>query len=186
MVPGKELIQACIEDNRAAHNRLYRLCYSPMMQITMRYARDKDDATELLNLSFFKLISQLAKYNTDLPFEPWMRQLTVNVILDKFRAEKRYKEYYVPIDPQESILDIYRDESETDQKIDYDYLIQLIRELPPMTASVFNLYAVDGFKHKEIAQMLGMSENTSKWHLSNARQLLQNKLLKQKEVRSAT
>jgi len=186
MAPGKELIQACIDNNRSAHNRLYQLCFSPMMRITTRYSRDRDEAIELLNLSFFKLVNQLEKYNKTLPFEPWMRQLTVNVVLDKFRADKRYKELNQHTDPHEAFFDQHAAENETLQKIDYDYLIQLIRELPPTTAHVFNLYAIDGFKHKEIGIMLGMSENTSKWHLAHARQLLQRKLSIQKEVPNAS
>lgn len=185
MEVGKELIQACIEQSKSAQHRLYQLCYSELMQISYRYARSKSEATSLLNNAFIKLLSQLPKYQQDQPFGAWMQRVAVNCIIDGYRAEKKYRNTIVHMGEESTWLAVKDDTASASLQLDYDYLIQLIRTLPPVTAHVFNLFAIDGYKHQEIALLLGISENTSKWHVSDARKKLQQKLKSAKESNHA-
>jgi RNA polymerase sigma factor (sigma-70 family) len=185
MEVGKELIQACLDQSRSAQHRLYQLCYSELMQISYRYASSKSEATSLLNSAFIKLLQQLPKYQQDQPFGAWMHRVAVNCIIDNYRADKKYRTTMVHMGEEIAWLELKDEATSTDFQLDYDYLIQLIRELPPVTAHVFNLFAIDGYKHQEIAKLLGISENTSKWHVSDARKKLQQKLKSAKEPNHA-
>jgi RNA polymerase sigma-70 factor (ECF subfamily) len=154
------------------------------MQIAMRYAAHQEEAKELLNLAFVRIVYQIHKYNPEQPFAYWMHRVAVNVIIDHFRAEKRYRslqqtgENYASLQAATQWL-------EPDSQLVYADLLNMIRQLPAATAHVFNLYAVDGFKHREIAEMLGISENTSKWHVNQARIQLQAMLKDHQTVRHA-
>lgn len=185
MEVGKELIQACLEQSRSAQHRLYQLCYSELMQISYRYASSKSEATALLNNAFIKILQQLPKYQQDQVFGAWMHRVAVNCIIDGYRADKHYRNTIVSMGEDNAWLEIKDESASASIQLDYDYLIQLIRELPPVTAHVFNLFAIDGYKHQEIATLLGISENTSKWHVSAARKKLQQKLKSAKEPNNA-
>jgi RNA polymerase sigma-70 factor (ECF subfamily) len=181
----KELIQACLKQSRPAQHRLYQLCYSELMQISYRYAGSKSEAIALLNNAFIKLLQQLPKYQQDQPFGAWMHRVAVNCIIDGYRADKQYRNTIVSMGEESAWLEAKAAIASTSSQLDYDYLIQLIRELPPVTAHVFNLFAIDGYKHQEIATLLGISENTSKWHVADARKKLQQKLKSAKEPNNA-
>lgn len=180
-----DLLQACLDKKQAAVHQLYKSCFSKLMQIAMRYARDKEEATELLNLAFVRIIYQLPKYNNSLPFPQWMHRVAVNVIIDRFRSEKRYRSLQLQAEDYSQLEQEEPRTNSIEDEIGYNYLLELIRSLPPMTAHVFNLYAVDGFKHREIGEILGISENTSKWHVNQARNLLQAMLSETKTYRNA-
>lgn len=142
----------------------------------MRYRRDQQDAVSALNNGFLKIIQNLDRYRRDeVPFEAWIRRIMINTVIDEFRREKKWRDLTVFA---ENIERAYPDEpidwNEADQRLDVQYLESLLRRLPPMTQKVFNLFAIDGFSHNEISEMLGMSEGTSKWHVNQARSQLQS------------
>lgn len=172
---SKELIARCRKHERAAQFELYRDCYGILMAVCLRYEKNKEDAEELLNLAFYKILTRLDKYNDDTPFEAWIRRITINTVIDEFRKKNRDRhaffdqlEGHVPV----SSMDF----NEADRQFDAEELEIMIRELPPVSQKVFNLYVIDGYNHKEIGEMLGISEGTSKWHLSTARKTLKKKL----------
>lgn len=183
---GTELLQACLEHSRSAQHRLYQQCFGELMQICYRYAKSKAEAQELLNIAFLKILKQLDKFQVDQSFGAWMQRVAINSIIDHYRSQKQYRATILPVDTQQSMGDDLVPITESLQQIDYDYLIGLIRALPPMTAHVFNLFAVDGYKHHEIAEKLQISENTSKWHVAEARKKLQRQLLNKKETNHAS
>ncbi|MDX5405111.1 MAG: sigma-70 family RNA polymerase sigma factor [Bacteroidota bacterium] len=156
---------------------MYRICYSPLMSVCSRYEKNKEDAEELLNLAFYKILTKIDKYSDGVPFEAWIRRITINTIIDEFRKKSRDKhlfleklEGHVPVDSM--------DFNEAEQRFDAEELEEMIRQLPPVSQKVFNMYVVEGYNHKEIAEMLGISEGTSKWHLSTARKNVKQMLLK--------
>jgi RNA polymerase sigma factor (sigma-70 family) len=112
--------------------------------------------------------------------------VAVNSIIDGYRAEKQYREQMVRMGDESTWLELKDEATDAGMQFDYEHLVQLIRSLPPVTAHVFNLYAIDGYKHREIAALLGISENTSKWHVADARKKLQEKLKSAKEPNHAT
>lgn len=171
------LLKDCRNEKRRAQHELYKLCYGCMMSVCMRYEKNKEDAEFLLNQAFFKVLTNLDKYQEHIPFEAWLRRITINTVIDEFRKNKKHKVDYV-----ESPMDLapvtVMNFNEADQQFEAEYLQKLIEQLPPVSKQVFNLYAIDGYNHKEIGEKLDMSEGTSKWHLSSARAKLKQLLRK--------
>jgi RNA polymerase sigma-70 factor (ECF subfamily) len=141
----------------------------------MRYKNDYDTAGVSLNTIFLKILDNLHRFRKEDSFISWIKRIAVNQLIDEYRKQKREMEklnYMEELSVSKSPSVIHEKEAE----IDSEYLLEMIRTLPPVTSRVFNLYAIDGFKHREIAEMLEMSENTSKWHIREARKILQAKL----------
>tara|TARA_R110002072_G_scaffold121230_14_gene254731 strand:+ start:245 stop:805 length:561 start_codon:yes stop_codon:yes gene_type:complete len=173
----KELLESCRKEDRKAQFELYRLCYSILLSVCLRYEKNKEDAEFLLNKAFYKILKNLDKYSEHVPFEAWIRRITINTVIDEYRKNKKdivdYVEEPMNIAPNKAV-----DYNEADQKYDAEDLQNLIDQLPPISKKVFNLYVIDGYNHKEIAEKLSMSEGTSKWHLSSARKKLKALVLK--------
>ncbi len=177
-----ELIEKCIERDQRAQYTLYRKCYGILMGTCFRYADQKVDAESLLNLAFCKILMNLEKYKPEVPFEAWIRRITINTIIDEFRKQKKYRETHSY--PDEYLPDGHVDMNMADAHFQAEELKKLILRLPRVSQKVFNLYVIDGYKHAEISEMLKISEGTSKWHLSHARKLLR-KMIKEelKDIR---
>jgi RNA polymerase sigma factor (sigma-70 family) len=163
------VIRGCLENNRMAQEELYKRFFPVMMPICMRYVKDRNDALELLNDSFLKVFKQLAVYDfSKAAFYTWMRKIVINTAIDRLRRQKVIRHREMLPDQQEG-PGIH---NEAISKMNGDELLKVIRQLPVTTRMVFNLYGIDGFSHKEIGSMLGISEGTSRWHLSDARRQL--------------
>ncbi|MCH8555355.1 MAG: sigma-70 family RNA polymerase sigma factor [Schleiferiaceae bacterium] len=174
----ESLIERCRKEDRQAQFELFKLCYGFLMGVCSRYERNKDDAEALLNLAFYKILTKLDHYKADkVPFEAWCRRVTINTIIDEFRKKQKDKHDFVENWDTAIPLNTM-DYNEADQKFDAEDLENMIRNLPPLTQKVFNMYIVDGYSHKEISEQLKMSEGTSKWHLSTARSTIKKMLLK--------
>ncbi len=171
----QELIELCIQHNRKAEYDLYKKVYSYLMSICLRYNRDKDTASESLNMGYLKILTHLKNYKPEIPFKLWIRRIMINTLIDEYRKRKKEKERLTYVDNYFDTSD-YSEANEALEKFDTEKLTNLINELPNATKEVFNLYVIDGYTHKEIAEMLHISEGTSKWHLSEARQKLKLKL----------
>lgn len=166
-----ELIRRCIKKDRKAQSELYKACYGFLMPVCMRYASCEDDAMSYLNLGFYKMLANLKKYKSHTPFQAWAKRVVINATIDEMRRNKRYKSHEEVkgdgLFQESDSVTIYHEEAISSEDV---YL--LIQQLPPMTGSVFNLYALDGYKHKEIAKMLKIKEGTSKWHYAEAKKRL--------------
>ncbi|HXU26957.1 MAG TPA: RNA polymerase sigma factor [Bacteroidia bacterium] len=172
-----DLITACINRERRAEYELYKLTYSYLMSICIRYTNNKEEAEEILNTGFLKILNNLTKYRTEIPFKVWMRKVMINVLIDSYRKEKTRNEQIKYVENYIETSD-FADVNNALVKMNTEQIYRLIKQLPPMSQKVFNLYAIDGFAHKEIAEMLDMSEGTSKWHLSFSRQQLKEMIAK--------
>lgn len=177
----EKLISSCVKNDRRSQERLYAYCYQKWMPLCFRYHKNEENARDIINQSFLKIINNLKKYNQENSFDAWSRKIVMNTIIDMYRKNKKYSEN-VEVRETERELDYY---SQSARNLSIDYFEQetvdgLINKLPQITKQVFNLYVIDGYTHKEIAEMLEMSDGTSKWHLSNARKLL-TKLLDQRK-----
>lgn len=165
------LIALCIKQDRKAEYELYKLTYSYLMSICMRYSRDKDTASESLNMGFLKILKNLGNYKPEIPFKAWIRRVMVNTLIDEYRKNVREKERVTYVEEYFDSSD-FSDVNEALSKINYNQILEQISLLPEATKKVFNLFAIDGYSHKEISEMLSISEGTSKWHLNAARQKL--------------
>ncbi len=140
-----------------------------MMALCLRYARTSADAVEIVNDAYLKVFQQLGRYDPAKgALYTWMRKILINTALDALRKQKmiRYHEMLTATEEEPGI------ENEAVSKMNGDELLALIRQLPITSCLVFNLYGIDGFSHREISGMLGISEGTSRWHLSDARRKL--------------
>ena len=177
MQPAVELLEKCRHDDRKAHHDLYVMCFPVIYSICSRYYINKEDRMAALNMIFVRLVQNMSDYlkrHSAVPNEQWLRRVSVNYIIDEFRKQKRYREY---ISLREEMPEEHHPgRMEVDMKYDTDEILLAIEKLPPMSKTVFNLYAVDGYKHEEIATLLGISSGTSKAHLFKARKKLQEML----------
>jgi RNA polymerase sigma factor (sigma-70 family) len=167
------LLQQCRKGDRKGQYQLFRRCFPVLMSVCLRYKKDEGDAKAALNEGFLKILQNLDKYSSSTPFEAWIRRIMINTLIDDFRKNRKVRELmeYRDFSDNGSHQDPV-DFNEADKMFDAEQLTALIRELPPMSQKVFNLFAIDGYSHKEVSDMLQISEGTSKWHLSFARKRL--------------
>ncbi len=167
-----ELIRGCKRGDRNSQEQLYRTFYKAMVSLCLRYTRQQEDALEVLNTGFLKVFQHIDKYEPGKSaFYTWMRAIILNSCLDFIRKRSREITYI----KEEYNGDVYL-EPEVLEKMKLDDIMELVHALPPATGAVFNLFAIEGYGHKEISGMLNISEGTSKWHLNSARKLLQQQL----------
>ena len=166
-----QLIALCIKQDRKAEYELYKLSYSYLMSICMRYSKDKDTASEALNMGYLKILNNLKTYKPEIPFKAWIRRIMVNTLIDEYRKNKREREKVTYVEEYFESSN-FSDVNEALSKINCKQIFDHISKLPEATKKVFNLFVIDGYSHKEIGDMLDISEGTSKWHLNAARQKL--------------
>lgn len=174
-----EILNACRRDDRRAIQALYIHCFKRLMPVCYRYHHNEEDARAALNLGFMKILKGLDVIEGEVNFNAWSKRIVVNCLIDEYRRSKKHNEY-IAYKETDRELEFTSSSSvnEGEGAIGYENLMVLIRELPSVSAQVFNLYVIDGYNHKEIGELLGMSEGTSKWHLSTARKMLRDKLEK--------
>ena len=172
-----DLITACINRESKAEYELYKIVYSYLMSICFRYTNSKEEAEEMLNIGFLKILKNIDKYHPKIPFKAWIKKVMVNVLIDKYRKEKTHREHIKYVG-EYTQTNTYAIPNDVMIKMNVEQIHILITQLPPVSQKVFNLYAIDGFSHKEIGGMLNISEGTSKWHLNFARNKLKNIITK--------
>jgi RNA polymerase sigma-70 factor (ECF subfamily) len=173
-----DLITACINRERKAQYELYKLTYRYLMSICVRYTSSYEEAQEALNTGFLKILNNMDKYRSHIPFKTWIRKVIVNVLIDEYRKDKKYKETIQYTADYKESPDLAQLNGAI-SKMDVEVIHKMIMKLPPMSQKVFNLYVIDGFDHKEISELLGISEGTSKWHLHASREQLKDMLSKE-------
>jgi len=177
-----ELINACVKKNRKAQFTLYQKCYALLLSVCLRYEHNKSDADHVLNKAFLKILNNLDSFNLNIPFEPWIRRIMINTIIDEYRRSKK-NAHVITIEEISSLsnVDDVVDINEATKRFDERDLLRMLENLPTVSKQVFNLFAIDGYAHKEIAEMLNMSEGTSKWHVSFARKKLREMIREREE-----
>ena len=172
-----ELITGCIDNNRKAQERLYKKFYGPMASICLRYTRNHEDAIEVLHNGFLKVFKNIHTYDMSrASLYTWVRTIVINSAIDFVRQRSKFHTYIELEKVDEPAID-----ADAIQRMSSHEVLLLVQKLSPATQTVFNLYVVEGYNHREIANLLGISEGTSKWHLSEARKQLQ-KLLQTLQV----
>ena len=171
-----ELIKGCVRRERNAQKRLYETFSSKMYALCCRYVKDSMEAEDVLVTAFTKILDRIDQYKGEGSFEGWIRRVVVNEALTYLRRNRSmYIETELEAADREPDYQLISDHLEAED------LLNMIQELPAGYRIVFNLYAIDGYSHKEIADQLSISENTSKSQLSRARVYLQ-KILAEREA----
>ncbi len=176
MIHSEEaIIEGCLKHKRKAQKLLYDKYFSLMMGICLRYSSSKTDAEDILLRGFYNIFSKIHQFENRGSFTGWMQRVMVNTAIDQYRKNKSR---------QENEAALFEDMDATqlsDEKVPDNYTLEMILEtlkkLPEGYRMVFNLYAIEGYSHKEIAEKLGVSINTSKTQLLKARKFLQRLLL---------
>lgn len=162
------IIQACRSGNRAAQKRLYQLYFSYAMSVALRYSSERTEAEEIINESFFKVFSKIDQYDDQYQFKSWFRTILVNTSIDYHRKYKKLKTY-----SSEEVMSVETDNNEGFDNLLYEDILKGIKLLSPTYRLVFNLYAIEGYKHHEIAEQLNISVGTSRSNYARARRFLQ-------------
>jgi RNA polymerase sigma-70 factor, ECF subfamily len=175
----KELIELAVENNRHAQHKIYSKFSPKMLSVCRQYIKDLHQAEDIMITAFMKVFTNLKNFKHEGSFEGWIRRIMINECISYIRVQKKVKfiedenyfeESFNNIESQFSVEDIQF----------------LIDNLPDGYKMVFNLYAIEGYKHQEISEMLGINEGTSKSQLSHARKMLQNNISKLKNYENGT
>ena len=170
----EELINKCIKNDRKAQGELFRRYKNVLYLISLKYCRNQEEAEDNLHDSFMVIFQKIGTFKNRGSFEGWMKRITIYKAIDLYKAKKT-----VSAEIKDDLLEeVTIDESLCDLPL--DIILELIQELPDQYRLVFNLYQLDGYSHKEIANMLEISESTSKSNYHRAKQLLRKKILEKK------
>ena len=168
-------VHDCRKGSTRAQHKLFKYFYGSVMSVCMRYAGSTDEAADMLNEGFLKVFSNLDKYENSGSFEAWLKRVVCNAALDYRRRYDKNVEFVDIDEIQEAHLSDYN-VNEAISKISSNEIVRLIQQLPPVTRMVFNMFLFEGYSHREIAQQLNITENTSAWHVNNARTRLKEEL----------
>lgn len=166
----KNIINGCLKGYRRDQELLYRRYAAKLYAVCLQYAADDEEARDILQEGFIKIFENLVHYKHEGSFEGWIRRIIVNTALEKYRS--KHTLYRVDDIPEPDA----DPDTEDYSGLEADDLLGIIRELPPKYRMVFNLFAIEGYSHKEIGKMINISEGTSKSNLSRARIILQRKV----------
>ena len=168
-----KIIRLCLKNDRAAQKQLYEI-YSPVLfGICIRYVTESSDAEDILQEGFYKILTKISEFSGRGSFEGWMKRIMINTAITHYHKNKKHDYHYDISEIQEIKIE---GNSYDTNNFTKDELIGVINKLPAGYKMVFNLYAIEGYKHKEIAEKLNVDINTSKSQYSRARKLLQKKL----------
>ena len=174
-----EIIKACIKGDRKAQKQLYQLFADKMFGVCLRYADNVDEAKDILQDGFIKVFLNLKQFNYKGSFEGWVRRIMVNTALEKFRD----KNYLFAVNMEQGYESRDKEYDHILSELAAKDLLKMVQELSPQYRMVFNLYAIEGYSHKEICEMLNIKEGTSKSNLSRAREILKEKIKKNSDVK---
>ena len=177
----QEIIAGCRKKDRALQEHLYKVYYSIFLKVCARYAKNMQDAEQLLNDGFLKVFTQIDNFKNAGSFPGWMQRIMVNTCLDYLRSTSLKEEmsmHVKSIPAEESNISV---SNEAIEHMEFKELVNVIQALPAMTRTVFNLFVFEGYNHKEISEQLEISEGTSHWHVHQARNTLQKKIIKSEQ-----
>ncbi|KPK83979.1 MAG: hypothetical protein AMS27_11285 [Bacteroides sp. SM23_62_1] len=166
-----DIIKGCLDEDRISQEKLYKMFSSKMFGLCLQYSNNYDDAKDILQEGFIKVFQKLGQFDHRGSFEGWIRRIMINTALERYRSQL----HLYPLTDQEMKKEepLYEGVFE---KLSAGDLIKLVQELPPRYRMVFNLYAIEGYAHKEISEMMGITIGTSKSNLARARGILQKKV----------
>ncbi len=170
----RDLIAACIRKERSAQKTLYETYYGKMMGVCLRYANNSEDARDILHEGFIKIFNNLHKYKPDnTSIGAWIHRIMVNTCIDYYRKSIRRRTENI-----EMVAERRSTEADAVSQYSEKEILQAVQQLSPAYRAVFNLYAIEGYQHKEIAEQLQITESTSRSNLVKARTKLKDILVR--------
>ena len=171
--PLQIMIQGCRQQNIQSQQQLYKLFYPEMIKTCYRYAGDADSAGSIYNNAMLRVFKNIDTYSEEGKLGGWIKTIVVNCCIDFCKKKNIFRNSTSYIPEDEIII-----EPEVFDTVSYKEVQQVIAQLPGATATVFRLFVYEGFTHRQIAEQLGISEGTSKWHVSEAKKMLKKKFEK--------
>jgi len=164
----RELVEGCIQGDRSCRELLYKRYFSYAMSVCIRYANDQNEAMEIVNDSYMKVLDSLAGCDLSRSFKPWYGRVLINTAIDNYRKRKTFREHLseTDIDGSEEVA------PEIETELSANEILDLYRHLPENYKVTFNLFEIEGYSHREIAEMLGVTESTSRSTLTRAKKML--------------
>ncbi len=178
--PEENLLQRCVRGDQKAQMKLYEECYGLLMTMARSYYKNREDCTMHVNTAFMKILSNLSEFKGQGSFEGWCRIIMRRVLIDEWRKEKKFKGMFSDNESTNSmdLSEAVYNKAETD--LGEEEVREILFRLPEATRLIFNLFALEGYSHAEIAAQVQISEGTSRWHVNEARKrlkdLIENKL----------
>ena len=167
----KQLIEGCLNGNRKDQEELYRLYSGKMMGLCLRYVGNRETARDLLQDGFVKVFTSLNKYSGTGAFEAWIRMIFVNVAIEHIRKKDLLNDT-VDLDN----MNVITEDNTTISNLSVEMIMELVQQLPAGFRTIFNLYAIEGYSHKEIGDKLNISESTSRSQYARAKQWLRKRI----------
>lgn len=164
-----QLIQACLQNDRNAQRKLYNAYAGKMLVVCMRYVQNQAEAEDILQEGFIKVFQNLDKFRADSTLWAWIKRIMINTAINQIRSQQHFQN----MDDVQEYENQVSDNQSGIEAIHFQELIEMIQKLPKGCQTVFNLFAVEGYKHQEIAQLLNITEGTSKSQYSRAKTILQ-------------
>jgi RNA polymerase sigma-70 factor (ECF subfamily) len=174
-----DIIKGCLKNDRASQKALYEHFYSKMLGVCLRYSKSSDEAKDVLHEGFLKVFDSLKNFKGNGSFEGWVRRIMVNTAIDHLRKNKQNYLIVSTVYANEKASSTAEevDDEELILHIDREEILKAVQELTPAYRTVFNLYVIEEYTHKEIAELLDISEGTSKSNLSKAKFNLRKNLM---------
>jgi len=173
-LPLKALIEGCKKNCRDAQEQLYRKYFPKMFGMCLRYVHNEDEAIDIVNSGFLKVFRKIDSFQHQGSFDSWVRRIVFNTLQDYLKRHSKYRENIYHTMPEHVSV-----KSQALSRLYAQDLYRLIDSLPPRMRTVFEMFAIEGYSHREISQKLNISEGTSKWMVSDARARIQKLLKKQ-------
>ncbi len=173
---NEELIAGCIKGKRRHQKKLYELFHGKMMAVCLRYTNNYEEARDVLTEGFMKVFKNLHRYKPSHSLDSWMKRIMINTAIDHYRKNKKHSQQ---VDLEYASNESGPNDANPISSLTAQEILQLVQKLPPAYRTVFNLYAIEGYNHREIGELLGISEGTSKSNLAKARGKLK-KMIAQK------
>jgi len=172
LIAESELIAKCKIGDFKYQELLYKRFYGFAMGISIRYSLNREDAIEAVNDSFIKAFKSIKNYNTNKPFKSWLSTIIINTAIDKRRAELKYQ---LHTDLEGAVF--IHPSNDSIERLDAQDILKLLKLLPPIQSTVFNLFEIDGYSHEEISQTLNIATSSSRVYLTRAKEKLRKLLL---------
>ncbi len=165
-----ELVKQCKSGSLKYQELLYKQFYGYAMGVSLRYSLNRDDALEVVNDAFIKVFNAISNFNSDKPFKAWLRTILVNTAIDRRRKDLKFQ---LNVELENVTL---ASGATAIENLNAQDILKLMKELPPIQLTIFNLYEIDGYSHDEIGQILSIPVSSSRVYLSRAKEKLRNVL----------
>ena len=183
MIVDDSILEGCIAGKRSAQSLLYKKFAASMLGVCLRYSGNRDEAEDIVQEGFIKVFQSIKSFRREGSFEGWVKRIMINQALNHYRKNRRVP-FHSDIEEIDETEILDNEDNEPVDPVPADQLLKMIQKLPEGYRMVFNLYVFEDYSHKEIAERLEVSENTSKTQLLKARRLLRKRIMEFKKSKN--